>query len=140
MASAESPSPEPTLYVPALLIALAILVCVVLALAALHFILKKLRRRNPQARPGVDQRILALLPVQTYNKNFKFLPSGYNECSVCLSGIEEGMKIRILPNCCHVFHVQCIDEWLSSHSNCPLCRSEIVAGSPLTPDEVSHLV
>lgn len=32
---------------------------------------------------------------------------------------------RDLPKCHHVFHVECIDMWLSSHSNCPICRASL---------------
>ncbi|EXB75937.1 E3 ubiquitin-protein ligase RING1 [Morus notabilis] len=38
---------------------------------------------------------------------------------------EENVVVRLLPNCGHTFHVQCVDEWLSSHTNCPVCRSPV---------------
>ena len=50
------------------------------------------------------------------------------ECVICLSGFEEGEVGRSLPKCGHVFHVECIDMWLSSHCNCPICRAPIVCG------------
>ncbi|XP_030551905.1 RING-H2 finger protein ATL46-like [Rhodamnia argentea] len=50
--------------------------------------------------------------------------SGY-ECAVCLSIFEEGEEVRQLPRCKHSFHVSCIDMWLYSHSECPLCRSPV---------------
>lgn len=50
-----------------------------------------------------------------------------NECSVCLSGFSEGEDVRKLPKCKHLFHSECIDMWLYSHSNCPLCRAEVAA-------------
>ncbi|KAL6331240.1 hypothetical protein AAG906_009668 [Vitis piasezkii] len=37
------------------------------------------------------------------------------ECAVCLS----------LPKCKHSFHAPCIDMWLYSHSDCPLCRARV---------------
>ena len=35
------------------------------------------------------------------------------------------------------FHVECIDMWLSSHSNCPICRASIVAS---VEENVSRVV
>lgn len=47
------------------------------------------------------------------------------ECAVCLSLFEDKEKGRKLPECGHGFHVECIDMWLSSHSNCPICRAGV---------------
>ncbi|CAA3024731.1 RING-H2 finger ATL51-like [Olea europaea subsp. europaea] len=44
-------------------------------------------------------------------------------CAVCLSEFKEGDGVRLLPECTHIFHVTCIDKWLDSHHNCPLCRA-----------------
>ncbi|CAN1218321.1 RING-H2 finger protein ATL2 [Linum perenne] len=44
-------------------------------------------------------------------------------CAVCLSSFEEMEYIRLLPNCNHCFHIHCIDMWLYSHPDCPLCRT-----------------
>lgn len=48
-----------------------------------------------------------------------------SDCAVCLSEFEEEERLRLLPKCSHAFHVPCIDTWLKSHSNCPLCRAGI---------------
>jgi hypothetical protein len=45
------------------------------------------------------------------------------ECVICLSSFEENEIGRKLEKCEHSFHVGCIDMWLHSHSNCPLCRA-----------------
>jgi Ring finger domain len=47
------------------------------------------------------------------------------ECVICLRAINEGEKVRILPNCEHTFHVECIDQWLGLCSTCPLCRAAL---------------
>lgn len=47
------------------------------------------------------------------------------ECAVCLSGFEDGEEVRKLPSCKHSFHAPCIDMWLYSHSDCPLCRATV---------------
>lgn len=48
-----------------------------------------------------------------------------SECPVCLSVFVEGEEIRQLNACKHAFHVECIDMWLYSHSNCPVCRVSV---------------
>ncbi|KAI4385036.1 hypothetical protein MLD38_003107 [Melastoma candidum] len=45
------------------------------------------------------------------------------ECPVCLSLFEDGDAARVLPNCKHSFHAECIDKWLGSNATCPVCRA-----------------
>lgn len=49
------------------------------------------------------------------------------ECAVCLSAFEDGEEVKKLPRCKHMFHASCIDMWLYSHSDCPLCRAPVAA-------------
>mmetsp|Transcript_15759 Transcript_15759/g.43479 ORF Transcript_15759/g.43479 Transcript_15759/m.43479 type:complete len:375 (+) Transcript_15759:142-1266(+) len=48
-----------------------------------------------------------------------------NECPICLDEFRAGQIISYSPNpeCCHVFHHECIKEWLLRHTNCPFCRN-----------------
>lgn len=57
------------------------------------------------------------------------------ECSVCLNEFQEDETLRLLPKCNHAFHIPCIDTWLRSHTNCPLCRAGIEAGTPTVTEE-----
>ncbi|KAI0494472.1 hypothetical protein KFK09_024610 [Dendrobium nobile] len=52
-----------------------------------------------------------------------------SECSICLNQIEPGERVRLLPNCGHCFHVQCVDRWLAVRSSCPTCRQTPFAAS-----------
>ncbi|KAL5729963.1 RING-type E3 ubiquitin transferase [Ranunculus cassubicifolius] len=75
---------------------------------------------NGQQRTGLDAGVIATLPIFIYNQGANV----HYECSVCLSNLEEGEMARLLPNCKHTFHSQCIDTWLRAHSTCPICRTE----------------
>ncbi|TXG58575.1 hypothetical protein EZV62_016404 [Acer yangbiense] len=68
---------------------------------------------------GTSNSTLRLIPVYRYSKD-----CDQGTCSVCLCEFKEGEQIRVLPECLHLFHVACIDMWLSSHTNCPNCRAE----------------
>lgn len=54
------------------------------------------------------------------------------DCSVCLGEFYDGELVRLLPKCSHAFHLPCIDRWLRSHVNCPLCRAPIVSPATAT--------
>ncbi|CAL5189685.1 unnamed protein product [Lathyrus oleraceus] len=78
---------------------------------------------NTEAPPftGLDPTTVSKIPTFVSEHKTEEL-----ECVICLSYIEKGEVGRKLPKCGHAFHVECIDMWLNSHSNCPLCRSLVV--------------
>jgi len=49
------------------------------------------------------------------------------ECSICLSAVEQDDVLRRLPACGHHFHQACIDLWLLRQSQCPLCKTDVLA-------------
>ncbi|ESP01849.1 hypothetical protein LOTGIDRAFT_138976, partial [Lottia gigantea] len=50
------------------------------------------------------------------------------KCTICLSEFEDGEDVRRLP-CMHLFHIECVDQWLCTNKKCPICRVDIEAGS-----------
>ncbi|CAN1200430.1 RING-H2 finger protein ATL1 [Linum perenne] len=71
-----------------------------------------------------------MIPVFKYKKMEKQGKSGTEEatspeCAVCLNEFVDEEKLRRIPNCCHMFHIDCIDVWLQNNSNCPLCRTSM---------------
>lgn len=81
---------------------------------------------------GLDSKLLETVPVESYSA---LKPNAFRidqgECVICLSELEEGESVRVLPSCKHAFHVPCVDQWFTGHANCPVCRSPIVA--PMVP-------
>ncbi|PIA57286.1 hypothetical protein AQUCO_00600195v1 [Aquilegia coerulea] len=50
-----------------------------------------------------------------------------NDCSICLGEFLNGEEIRMLASCAHLFHRECIDQWLLSRSTtCPICRENVI--------------
>ncbi|XP_010548980.1 PREDICTED: RING-H2 finger protein ATL2 [Tarenaya hassleriana] len=88
---------------------------------------------------GLDPTVIKSLPVFSFSAATHPDPI---ECAVCLCEFEEDEAGRVLPNCKHTFHVECIDMWFHSHSTCPLCRSlvEPVPGEQIQAAEEVAIV
>ncbi|KAL7000562.1 RING-type E3 ubiquitin transferase, partial [Sarracenia purpurea var. burkii] len=77
-------------------------------------------------KTGLDPIVIASMRV------FLFRRSGTDDdddametkCAVCLSILEDNEMAKLLSNYKHIFHVECIDRWISSQSTCPICRTE----------------
>ncbi|KAL7521259.1 hypothetical protein ACHAWX_005932 [Stephanocyclus meneghinianus] len=59
-------------------------------------------------------------------------------CAVCICPYQEG-DIRIFSkHCSHVFHKECIFEWLvKGHNECPCCRTDMVTKSEIKETSAS---
>ncbi|XP_010111905.2 RING-H2 finger protein ATL16 [Morus notabilis] len=73
---------------------------------------------------GLDESVIREIPT------FQFKGGDMEErsvfgCVVCLNEFQVQDTLRVLPNCNHAFHLDCIDIWLQSNGNCPLCRTSI---------------
>lgn len=90
--------------------------------------------RHPFQMPkrGLDPTVIASLPTFTVGATGDV--SSATECAVCLSVLEEQDTARELPNCKHVFHVDCVDTWLNTCSTCPVCRTEVQPRPRLEPE------
>lgn len=85
-------------------------------------------------------RPMMILAACTYKEAAGVVMGEDKTCSVCLCEFKEGEEVRALPECLHSFHVPCIDAWLSSHANCPLCRTGIIAApTPEMPEDSTEL-
>ena len=74
---------------------------------------------------------------------FKDINHELNEqCNICLECFEndqltpetdcENENKFLKLKCEHIFHYECIENWLKKHSNkCPVCRIEIAKGNPI---------
>ncbi|KAL8515755.1 hypothetical protein ACS0TY_014442 [Phlomoides rotata] len=87
----------------------------------------------PPENRGLNEAQIRSIPIfkfQKVDKEEKVSDAKLCECAVCLNEFQEEEKLRIIPNCAHVFHIDCIDIWLQNNANCPLCRRSISATRP----------
>ncbi|XP_061348785.1 RING-H2 finger protein ATL1-like [Gastrolobium bilobum] len=93
---------------------------------------------SPASEPrGLEETVIRLIPVIHYKTegNTDFGERSLCECAVCLNEFQEDEKLRVIPNCSHIFHIDCIDVWLQNNANCPLCRRSISLTSQTHVDD-----
>ncbi|GLJ39075.1 hypothetical protein SUGI_0796540 [Cryptomeria japonica] len=69
---------------------------------------------------GLKKKSIKSLPFIVYSKLRPEIQG--RECPICLTDFMNGERVRVLPNCEHSFHMECVDKWFVSHSSCPTCR------------------
>lgn len=129
--SSKNPNPQPPQFHPTMAIIIAIIISVSV-LVGLYCYSRSFRDIAPnhansisgRKKSGIDPAVLRSLPVMLYSdvKDHRIGTSSL-ECAVCINEFEDGDSIRLLPDCSHVFHEECIDAWLASHITCPVCRA-----------------
>jgi E3 ubiquitin-protein ligase ATL6/9/15/31/42/55 len=55
-----------------------------------------------------------------------------------LNEFEDDETLRLIPKCDHVFHPECIDEWLAKNTTCPVCRANLDPESGESVAELTH--
>ncbi|CAN1127754.1 RING-H2 finger protein ATL80 [Linum perenne] len=149
--SQPSPPPVNSDFVVVLASLLCALICVLGLVAVVRCAWIRPSGTPPPPRPsaankGIKKKILRSLPKQTFSADYA---AKFSDCAICLAEFAVGDEIRLLPQCGHGFHVNCIDTWLGSHSSCPSCRQILVASRcqkcgglppPLPPPSSSAVV
>ncbi|KAL7207258.1 hypothetical protein ACSBR1_029254 [Camellia fascicularis] len=130
----QSNSPVPQTVDSDFVVILAALLCALICVLGLVAVarcawIRRISARSaaPHLPPnkGLKKKVLKSLPKLTYTSDDA---AKFSDCAICLTEFVAGDEIRVLPQCGHGFHVQCIDMWLGSHSSCPSCRQSLVAG------------
>lgn len=83
---------------------------------------------NSSTGVGLEEYEIRAIPIVQFRKFQENC-----ECSICLTEFDDYEKLKFLPNCAHVFHIDCIDTWLQANLNCPICRSNITISAVNLP-------
>ena len=63
-------------------------------------------------------------PVEYQIDNPLLLPKDKQNCVICITEFQKADTVLSLP-CLHIFHKECIVNWLNKNSSCPLCKYEV---------------
>merc|ERR1711939_923609 len=81
---------------------------------------------TPISMPGMDS-----IPSEPTNKATYFEKDeeggweGYPLCIICHDSVEDDAQVRQLQ-CCHLFHADCIEKWLTTcRGFCPTCKRPV---------------
>lgn len=56
------------------------------------------------------------------------MPYGDPECAICFEEYQNNQKLCQTP-CSHIFHTQCLQNWLSINDKCPMCNHQNIKKS-----------
>jgi hypothetical protein len=86
---------------------------------------------------GIDEATLKGYPEVVYGEARKEAKAKNGAtctcCSICLDNYGDGDVLRMLPECGHLFHKECVDPWLRHHPTCPVCRTSPLPSPMPTP-------
>lgn len=85
---------------------------------------------QPTAVMGLDGPTIESYPKVVLGESRRLPKPDDNTCSICLSEYRPKETLKIIPECQHCFHSECIDEWLHLNASCPICRNSPAKSPP----------
>ena len=108
-------------------IAIPILILFVLGGFPLIYIIARLFEKSVSVNPKKPRRLFDDDYVSQFNnKNIDNLLNDSQQCSICLSDVNVSDNDKLILNCGHMFHKDCIKNWILVHKTCPLCREKVI--------------
>jgi hypothetical protein len=109
-------------------------------LQAIRHILEAALERDDEDSPEERVKIYSRIERVLYEND----KHGNTEnCPICCEDFSEQSHIKILPDCSHIFHEDCIEQWIlkarTNSISCPVCRVEITASQDDTQPEEADL-
>ena len=79
---------------------------------------------------GVDPHLRDNIPNFVYQPGISgTVPFEERKCAWCQEEFTNGDRLSSIPSCGHVFHSDCIGEYMIRRNTCPFCRQPIALSS-----------
>ncbi|CAB9502068.1 protein ligase RNF181 [Seminavis robusta] len=87
------------------------------------------QQQGPTGPPPASATALRQLPTISVTAA-DLVDASNRECCICFEENNIHDKVVRLP-CAHIFHSDCITDWLNRHCTCPTCRYELATNDPM---------
>ena len=88
-----------------------------------HSMFEEMINNGHHHQRPTDKQLFNEFPETKIDDINKLDPEKRN-CVICLEDFKSGEKATLLP-CVHLFHKNCIKNWLKSKNSCPICKFEL---------------
>eukprot|EP00743_Colponemidia_sp_Colp-15_P006625 GILK01007142.1.p1 GENE.GILK01007142.1~~GILK01007142.1.p1 ORF type:complete len:299 (-),score=40.19 GILK01007142.1:163-1059(-) len=104
-----------------------LMICLLCCLPVILRYIAPVMERLQTAHRRASQQMIDSCPTRVWSDTDGAGPDSDDlVCSVCLGPFETGERVRTLPcNPKHLFHCDCVDQWLRINKACPLCQRDI---------------
>lgn len=84
--------------------------------------LLELENKVGKVNKGLNKKQFDDIKLIKYNK---YVNKENYQCIICMEEFQENEIVKLLP-CKHIFHSNCIKQWLMKEKTCPFCKKEII--------------
>ena len=82
----------------------------------------RLQEQIGEVSKGMTKHAIAKLKLIKYDPK---IHKNQENCVICMNAFVKNEEIRKIK-CTHLFHRECIDEWLGREKKCPLCKKDVI--------------
>mmetsp|Transcript_10917 Transcript_10917/g.23106 ORF Transcript_10917/g.23106 Transcript_10917/m.23106 type:complete len:332 (-) Transcript_10917:729-1724(-) len=86
-------------------------------------------RTPPEQEPAEPQHDVESAPSPQSNPQFE--SDSYIACAICIDEYGQDDEVVIGEACQHMFHKQCLLDWLQRHDGCPCCRKNMITSQEM---------
>ena len=66
--------------------------------------MRQLEEQDDEQNEAIVESYMQMLESYLFDAKL----SKYTDCAICLKEFEENEKLKMIPNCSHIFHEQCL--------------------------------
>lgn len=60
-----------------------------------------------------------------------FQSDSYTACAICIDNYDDADEVFVGEDCNHMFHKECLLDWLQRHDGCPCCRKNMITSEQM---------